>query len=703
MEVLLTGNTGYFNKESLQTIFPKDTVVVCSESHEDDKQDNVRWFKKDVMGDEFQRIFVTYGFDTVMYFSHFLTRDGKGVGEIEQLRRVLSMSQKSKIKRFVYVTSNEALLDTENSSSIIYQSVETICLYYARSYQIEVKVLCVPHLICGYYRDDFWCRIFDQLERGQKVEVKSLGTEVAAFLSVPDLSTFLYRLFESWDEYNRLLEDPLYETIFLHSGARTTYNEVAECIRQYYPQADIRFIKSGIKGQKIYGEDKARYVYGWFAKEDACADFGRYIKEYRDNFYQKPSLRERLRQKLRLNSRFMMIIELILGAALVEGYNRYSSGSVQFRMIDTRLLFVVLMASIYGTNVGALAAFIEIASLIWAYYRQGTNITLLFYDPGNWVPFILLLVAGAICGYVKQKKDEDINFIKEENRVVHSENVFISQLYQEAMEYKNQYKQDLIGSRDGFGRIFDVVKRLSTTVPEEIFAESIPVMEDVLGNRSIAIYTINDKNARFARLSVSSEQLNQRLKKSISLDDYRQVIDTVIEKEIWFNSGVAEGYPTYVTGIKSDGILTVLIMIYNVEFIQMGTYYTNLIRILSGLMENFILKAWEYQKAVANQTFMEGTAITRTEYFRQQLDIQKEMAGNKLTSFRLLRIIRDDRSLAQMDDLLHTKIRNNDIIGIGNDGNIYLLAAQVDESSEGIVLKRFRDMGLTCDIVEDIA
>ncbi len=703
MEVLLTGNTGYFNKESLQNIFPKDTVVVCSESHEDDKQDNIRWFKKDVMGDEFQRIFVTYGFDTVMYFSHFLTRDGKGVGEIEQLRRVLSMSQKSKIKRFVYVTSNEALLDTENSSSIIYQSVETICLYYAKSYQIEVKVLCVPHLICGYYRDDFWCRIFDKLERGQKVEVKSLGGEVAAFLSVPDLSAFLYRLFESWDEYNRLLEDPLYETLFLHSGAKTTYNEVAECIRQYYPEADIRFIKSGIKGQKIYGEDKARHVYGWFAKEDACADFGRYIKEYRDNFYQKPSLRERLRQKLRLNSRFMMIIELILGAALVEGYNRYSSGSVQFRMIDTRLLFVVLMASIYGTNVGALAAFIEIASLIWAYYRQGTNITLLFYDPGNWVPFILLLVAGAICGYVKQKKDEDINFIKEENRVVHSENVFISQLYQEAMEYKNQYKQDLIGSRDGFGRIFDVVKRLSTTVPEEIFAESIPVMEDVLGNRSIAIYTINDKSARFARLNVSSEQMSQRLKKSISLDDYRQVIDTVMEKEIWFNSGVAEGYPTYVTGIKSDGVLTVLIMIYNVEFIQMGTYYTNLIRILSGLMENFILKAWEYQKAVANQTFMEGTAITRTEYFRQQLDIQKEMAGNKLTSFRLLRIIRDDRSLAQMDDLLHTKIRNNDIIGIGNDGNIYLLAAQVDESSEGIVLKRFRDMGLTCDIVEDIA
>lgn len=703
MEVLLTGNTGYLNKESLQTIFPKDTVVVCSESHEDDKQENIRWFKKDIMSNEFQRIFVTYGFESVMFFSHFLTREGKGVGEIEQLRRVLSMSQKSRIKRFVYVTSNDALRDDENSKSIIYESVQSICLYYAKSYQIEVKVLCIPHLICGYYKDDFWCRIFDQLERDRKVEIKSLGSDKAAFLSVPDFATFLYRLFENWDEYNRLLEDPLYETIFLHSGANTTYDEIAQCIRQYYPRADISFIKSGIRGHKIYGEDKARYIYGWFAKEDACADFGKYIEEYRDNFYQKPTFQEKLRQKLRLNSRFMMIIELVLGTLFVEAYNRYSSGSVQFRMIDVRLLFVVLMASIYGTNIGTITAFIEIGSLIWAYYRQGTSVTLLFYDPGNWIPFILLLVGGAICGYVKQKKDEEIDFIKEENRVVHSENVFISQLYQEAMDYKNQYKQDLIGSRDGFGRIFDVVKKLSTTVPEEIFAESIPVMEDVLSNKSIAIYTINDKNARFARLSVSSEQMSSRLKKSISLDDYRQVLDTVMEKEIWFNTDVAEGYPTYVAGIKSDGVLSVLIMIYNVEFIQMGTYYTNLIRILSGLMENFILKAWEYQRVVAARTFVEGTAITRTDYFRQQLDIQREMADNKLNSFRLLRILKGDRSLVEMDDLLHSKIRNNDIMGLGNDGNIYLLAAQVDESSEGIVLNRFRDMGLSCDIVEDIA
>ena len=702
MEILVTGNTGYFTTDTLRMAFPEDRVVVCGNDHEEEKEENVRWYKRPIMSEEFKRIFVTYGFDRVVFLSKFLTKNSRGVGEIEELRQVLSLTQKSPIKQFIYIASDEALLDVENSASIIYDSAEEICNYYANTYRIEFKIIYSPHLICGSYKDDYFCNIFEKLERGEKVEIKALEDEVAMFLSMPDLSEFLRRLCEEW-ETDMGQSKELLEKIYLKSGAGTTYGEIEEEILKYYPKAELDFIKSGIKGRIIYGEDKARNRYGWFAKRDATSDFGEYIEEYRQHFYQKPGIGEIIRQKLKLNSKFMMVIELIGGAAFVEAYNYFSGGSVQFRMIDVRLLFVVLMASIYGTSVGTLAATMEILSLAFAYYRQGTSPLLIFYDPGNWIPFILLMVAGAICGYVKQKKDEDIGFVKEENEALLSENSFVSSLYQEAMEYKNQYKQDLIGSRDGFGRIFDVVKRLSTTVPEEIFAESIPVMEDVLNNKSIAIYTINDKNARFARLNVSSQQISAGLKKSINLDDYRQVLETVKEKEIWFNSGLQEGFPTYVSGISSNGELNVLIMIYHVNYIQMGTYYTNLIRILTGLMENFIIKAWEYQRAVAARTFVDGTGITKTEYFLQQLEIQKEMEENKLTSFRLFRIMREDRKLSELDEMFQTKIRNNDILGLGNDGNIYLLAAQVDENSEQIVLKRFRDMGLTCDIVENVA
>ena len=700
MDTLVVGSNGYFSKESLETAFGTDNIILCGPKLESQKEGNIRWFKKSIMGDDFKTLFFTYGFERVVFVSHFINKDSYEVGEIEQLRNVLSLCRKTKVKQFVYVTSDEALLDVENSDSLIYSSVESICRYYAEQYQISVRIIYSPHLISGHYKDDFWCRIFDALEKGTMVDIKARGDEIADFLSIDDLAAFLERLFDGWeeDEYGY----GSYETIYLRSGAKTTYEEAFSIIGKFYPKAKVSFTGSSIKGRHDYGQDVAREFYGWFAKKDAVAEIDEYIRQYRDLYHEKRKISDVIREKFRINGKIMMVLELILGALFVEAYNYYSGGSVQFRMIDVRLIFVVLMSSVYGTHIGAITAFIEIASLVFAYYRQGTNGMLLFYDPSNWIPFILLLVTAAVCGYIKQRKDEDIAFITDENRLVKEEKDFVNRLYEEAMEYKNQYKQDLIGSRDGFGRIFDVVQKLSTTVPEEIFAESIPVMEDVLDNRTIAIYTINDSNARFARLSVASEQISSTLKKSINLDDYRTVIDEVSKGEIWFNRDVIEGFPTYVAGIKSEGTLSVLIMIYHVEYIQISTYYTNLIRILSGLMENFIIKAWEYQKAVADKTYVEGTQITQHEYFVQQFNIQKEMADNKLTDFRLFRIMRENRTLMEIDEMLQTKIRNNDIVGLGSDNNIYLLASQVDDSSEAIVLKRFQNMGLKCDVVESV-
>ncbi len=699
MDVLVAGNTGYWTAEALDLAFPEDNIVVCDADREDDREGRIKWFSQPIMSERFQRLFMTYGFERVVYFSRYLTKKQKDAGELDELRRVLTMSHRTQIRQFVYVTSDESLMDVDNSASIIYKSAEDICSYYAANYSIEFKIINSANLISGTYKDDYWCRIFSQLENKEKVILDAAEEEVADFIDINDLAVFLQRLFDSWD-----IEDskPGVENIYLKSGSRTTYGKARDILLDYYPQGDISYKNKVIPNKKIYGPDIARERYGWFTKIDAIKELGGYIEAYKARYYIKPTLKDYFSKRFKLNSKFMMVIELIGGAGLVELYNNFSAASVQFRMIDVRLLFVVLMSSVYGTTIGGIAGIMSIVSLLWAYYKQGSNGLLIFYDPGNWIPFILLLVAAAVCGYVKQRKDEEIGFAREENKNIRAENEFISQLYKEAMEYKDHYKQDLIGSRDGFARIFDVVQRLSTTVPEEIFAESIPVMEDVLNNKTIAIYTINDPSARFARLSVASEAISSKLKKSINLDEYREILSTVEESGIWFNSDIHEGFPTYVTGIRADGSISVLIMIYHVEYLQVNTYYTNLIKILSGLMENFIIKAWEYQRAVAAETFIEGTNITKTEYFRQQLDIQKDMAENKLTTFRLLRILREGRSLAEMDEMFRSRTRNNDVVGLGDDDNIYLLAAQVDESSQDIVLNRFRSMGLSCDIVENM-
>ncbi len=705
MDTLLVGNTRYLNLDEVIKTFPKDNVVISGASIVAHKEGLVSYFDQSIMSDKFRRLFDSFSFERVVFFSNTLNRETTEVGEIEDLRRVCSLSQKHGVKQFVYILSDEALVDVNNSDAVIFNSSENICRYYSQTYQMDIKLVYCPYLMNPAYPEDYWCRILRRIENQEKIEIRSGESETAYFLRPDDLMDFLSRLFDAWDydsEEKSDYENGL-DTIYLKSGGKTTFAEIRKKILDAYPKADITLKGSGLKGDIEHGEDKARTRFGWFPKHDACWDFEEYIKVFQEKYHVKSSLFSRIRKNFKVGGRLLMLLELFGGAAFVELYNYLSDGSVQFRMIDVRLLFVILMSLIYGAKVGVFTAILEIASLIFAYKLAGTNVVLLFYDPGNWLAFILLLVAAAVCGYLKQKREEDYSFINEENEALKAENNFISQLYHEAMDYKNRYKADLIGSRDGFVRIFDVVKKLSATVPEEIFAQSIPVMEDVLNNKSIAIYTINDPKARFARLTVASEQISHNLKKSINLEDYKIVLDTLKENDIWFNNDVKEGFPTYIAGIKTDGTMSVLIMIYNVSYMQISIYYANLIRILSGLMENFIIKAWEYQKAVASRTYIEGTTITRTEFFVQQFKIQKELMENNRTSFRLIKFFDEDKSINEIDEMLQPRIRNNDVIGLGSDGHIYLIVAQVDESSEGIVLKKFRDMGLKCDVVENVA
>ncbi len=55
----------------------------------------------------------------------------------------------------------------------------------------------------------------------------------------------------------------------------------------------------------------------------------------------------------------------------------------------------------------------------------------LFYEPSNWIAFIFYFLVGALCGYVKLKKDDTIKFTQEENRLLEAKLAFTRQIYEE--------------------------------------------------------------------------------------------------------------------------------------------------------------------------------------------------------------------------------------------------------------------------------
>lgn len=64
-------------------------------------------------------------------------------------------------------------------------------------------------------------------------------------------------------------------------------------------------------------------------------------------------------------------------------------------------------------------------------------------------------------------------------------------MYQETLEDKNLYKKQILGSKDSFGKIFDITRKLDVIRPQELFLETVQVLEDVLENKSLGLYTLN--------------------------------------------------------------------------------------------------------------------------------------------------------------------------------------------------------------------
>ncbi len=693
METLVAGNVLYWTDETIKEAFGNGSVILCHPEHEDSRKGKIRWFSMDTTEDRFQRFFRTYGFDHVVYISDYLSYESTPPNELEKLRSLLDFCRRSKVGSFIYVCSDQICRQQEDSRVVTLRSMENLCRYYEKNFQIPVTIVRCPYLAGIASEHDYWRKVLYSVDAYGKWEFSESAQTHADFMAVEDLSRFLFRLID--------VADPTVTTINLRSGFYSTFGDAAQRIQERYPKAQFTFPKAQVETDLNLGTDICRDKFDWSARVDVIQSMASMIRVYEGLHLRKPVEKK----KHSLKSFLRVDAELLLGTLLVEVLRHYTRDQAGFAGVDLRLAFVAIIASLHGTTAGFAAVVIEIVSILAEQGISGASLQAAALDYRNWLTFVFLFVVAGVIGFMRERREDEALFIQEQNAAIQRQNDFITDLYQESTESRNEYKQNLIVSRDGFGRIFDVVKKLNTTMPEQIFAQSIPVMEDVLGNNSIAIYTINDKHARFARLEVSSRQISALMRKSINLENYAEVLRTLETDSLWINRNPQEGAPSYVAGIRNNEELNVLIMIYNVGYSQMSIYYANLIRVLSGLMESFIVRAWEYQRAVAARTYIEGTNIVNTDHFLRQVAVQQEMMEKQITSFRLFRFDEsgdDMSSLTRLDDMLRSKIRSNDILGVGSDHKVYLLASQVDENSEQIVLKRFRELGLACTIVPHV-
>lgn len=682
MEILLTGYTAFLTQEWIETAFPDDHVLTThtkSEALLDTRVKTVTLDGKQLLA----QINETYQFDRIVYFSEYLLPHGEQEGELDRLRWVLQACREREVQ-LLYFSGPMAALTPPSGKSLLANAAEELCFHYAKTSKIQVKVFRLPYLYAvSESGTEQFARLFEQMPTGT-VQMDEQAAQPLLALCMEELADLTARVFDTWT--------PEPERFLLPQVFDATQRQVGEVLQKLQPGLEVCY---GADTLQTYPTDDrtVRRRYGWFQRYSLLDDLPAIYKLWQARQTEKKSVVHRAIDKLRQSTRLLRIVEILAAWLLSEVLVRATGTDAQFQMIDFRLMFVMLIGTVYGLNAGVLAAVLASVSLAAGYLRQGTTLMLLFYEPSNWLAFIVYFVVGASCGYVQLRNTEAARFVREENNLLRDRLRFTQRLYQDTLEDKQMFRRQILGRRDSFGKIYTVTQKLDMLQPQEIYRKTVQVMEDVLENHSLTIYRL-EQNHTFARLTAASAGLEPAPAHSIEVARRLDVLRGIEQEGLWVNRELRPGLPMYAAGVRQNGTLVVLIGLRTATEEQMTLYYQNLFRILCGLVETALVRAFEYENAVRESWYLPGTCLLRPAVFAQKLESACTLQEDKMAHHLLLRVTGEFKNQADLNARVERSIRSTDVAGVGPDNAIYLLMNQAEEANLPLLTKRMGEKGL---------
>ena len=678
MEVLLVGNTAYVDDDFCAKAFPGDhvQVVAAQDAQRDGSPAPSSW------NELLQHLDQAYEFDRVVYLSTYLTPHTETFGDVELLRSVFRACLGRQVQ-LLFVAGPAAAEDAayaadQTGKGIIAHAANDLCRYYAQRDGVQAKILRTPYLYTASPKlvDPFLVPLFESCSGGS-IALEGAADAPLPLLCAEELAVLVCRVFDSWDA---TFEDIDVPDSFNHSAGG-----LGDALKGLFPGLSVTYGESA--GYALPAGDAVRVRYGWLQRYDLLRDLSTIQARWVNARTKKTNPLRAIFDRVRERTLLIKCLETALAWVLFESLELAFSQSAQLDVLDYRLLYVVLIGTLYGLDFGLVAALLASAGLAASYFIQyGYSFQSLFYEPSNWLPFIAYFVVGAVCGYVQLRNAETLKAERAESELLRNRNAFLTRLYHDAIEDKQAYKRQIVGRHDSFGKIFAVTQELDVLNPRDIYRKCCELLGDILENDSVMIYHV--ASGSFARLVAASPAIADNTARSCSLKELAPFLGGGARTSLWVNRSLTPGLPMFGYVMYRDGAPAVLIFVRQVAESQMTLYYQNLFRILCGLVESALGRAFDYEDVAQDKRCIAGTCVLNESAFGRELAAEHALADNKMGSFLLLRVVPGLEPVGELVGAIGSAIRESDAAGLVDGDMLYLLMRQAGMGDLPIIRKR---------------
>ncbi len=400
--------------------------------------------------------------------------------------------------------------------------------------------------------------------------------------------------------------------------------------------------------------------------------------------------------KIAQNTFLRQLVQNLLLFALLTCVNVFSSDWSDIRFVDVKLLYVVIVSISFGIRQGIIAVILASTAYIVKLSMSDVDLSYIAYSIDTWIPFIVYGLAGAVVGYVTDKKNDEMDTEIEEHQNLKEKYDFLKSMYQEVLQIKNQLQKQIMISKDSLSRIYDITEELNDLKPRTVLFHAVKMIEETMECSGVAIYVISDSNPQYGRLMACSEDVIRELKGSIRLSEYEKMKESMLKNSVFVNTDFLEEYPGFAKPVYDNDSIIAIVCIYHVEPDRYTIYYKNLFKTLIMILQSCLVRAYRYEEENMGKLCIEGTDILVPDQFRAELASINSAYEELKYPFSYGKVIYPDKmSFNECAKLVESLVRSTDIVGCDEYDNIYVILLFVNESARSYTEKRFSNSGLS--------
>lgn len=662
---------------------------------------NVRPFNLEPTDPLFEKVIKVGSFEAAVFFLARGEHTDKSEGGVTAFQSMLELCVKSGVKQIILVSSGEVfsgIIATTNipettqavpkgAQGYQIKAAEDMCQQYWQRSQTHVTIVRLPYIYPlkdATAGDGLLANFFKAAVAGRgRFELPGTPETRCDFLSDEDAARLIWLIID---------EGISLKSIFVNAGTgeSTTFGKIAALLGQYYPDISIKYSGDDSDVPSLMRTSIAKTEYGWNVLHNLTKDFAGIMKTLPKAPVRKKFSAAGIVQAVVSffrGTKGFIILEFAAATVLLQLFTTGLKSFAFADWIDLRLLFVVILSTLHGTISGIVSGII--AGVMLFISMGNTDWRMIVYNPENWIPFALYVIMGVALGSKADRQEDSLKTINARLTLAEQTNVYLVDLYNEAVRIKDDYRDQILGYKDNFGRIYTIVKKLNSEMAEYVFSSAIEVLEDVLENTTVAIYSIS-ANGGYARMTVCSKAYYNEIAHSMRLHDYPQIMEQAEQHDIWVNRVPLHGFPSYCAPVYNEDKLIALVMIWKAGTEQWSLHYSNLFKILSGLIQESLVRAVKFYKLRENTLFYPETRILKKEPFWETYKVNLALAEQEKAVFGLIAVHRTGMDIAVQNSRIEACIRESDILGAANDDLLFVILKNVSDEDIKALLSRFQ-------------